>query len=90
MCHTTLNLQCHHIFPGKNRKNSEKYGLKVWLCGIHHNQSEAGVHFNKRLDQKLRQMAERKYLEYYNATVDDFIDIFHKNYIDKGENNEEL
>lgn len=27
-------LECHHIFGGAMRKKSEKYGLKVYLCGI--------------------------------------------------------
>lgn len=27
----TSGLQEHHVFEGKNRKLSEKYGLKVWL-----------------------------------------------------------
>ena len=26
-------LECHHIFGGAMRKKSEKYGLKVYLCG---------------------------------------------------------
>ena len=26
-------LHWHHIFGGANRKHSEKYGLKVRLCG---------------------------------------------------------
>lgn len=26
-------LEEHHIFGGANRKKSEKYGLKVGLCG---------------------------------------------------------
>ena len=41
-----VGLECHHIFGGANRNISEKQGLKVWLCQVHHNTSPLGVHFN--------------------------------------------
>ena len=40
----TSGLHVHHIFEGKNRKLSEKYGLKVWLIQELHNGSDEGVH----------------------------------------------
>lgn len=79
-CRTTIGLHSHHCFEGKNRQNSEKYGLKVWLCGKHHNLSNEGVHFNKEFDLELKQLAQTIFCEYYGKTDDDFIKIFRRNY----------
>lgn len=50
VCRTNINLQDHHIFFGtSNRKQSEKYGMKVWLCQQHHTGTR-GVHFNRGFD----------------------------------------
>ena len=55
VCKTIYGLHKHHIIYGiANRKKSEKYGLTVWLCSKHHNMSNEGVHFNKKLDLKLK------------------------------------
>lgn len=65
ICKNTF-VEEHHIFYGTaNRKLSEKYGLKVWLCPYHHRGTVNGVHFNKELDGKLRKVAEEKFVEKY-------------------------
>ena len=52
-CGQTACLQDHHIFFGeKNRKHSEKYGLKVWLCVEHHTGKES-VHRSAAMDKVL-------------------------------------
>ena len=79
MCHTTQDLHCHHIFGGPNRKWSEKYGLKIWLCAKHHNMSDAGVHFNKPLDLQVKQIAQREFEDTYSR--EDFMRIFGRNYL---------
>lgn len=80
VCHATLNLHEHHIFYGtSNRKKSEKYGLKIWLCARHHNLSNEGVHFNKELDISIKRMAQSKFEE--NHTRHEFIRIFGKSYL---------
>ena len=38
----------HHVFGGPNRKNSEEYGLKVYLCHAHHIYGPEAVHNMKR------------------------------------------
>ncbi len=44
---TTRGLEEHHILFGRGRRElSERYGLKVWLCHNHHNESPLGVHYN--------------------------------------------
>ncbi len=81
VCHTTANLHDHHIFYGtSNRKQSEKYGMKVWLCAYHHNMSDEGVHFNKPLDMKLKRMAQ-EYFESRIGNREDFICKFGRNYL---------
>lgn len=80
VCKTTNDLHSHHILYGiANRKYSEKYGLKVWLCAKHHNMSNVGVHFNKLLDNKLKQLAQKKFEETH--TREEFIKIFGRNYL---------
>ncbi len=81
VCQTTYNLQDHHILFGTaNRKQSEKYGLKVWLCQEHHTGSR-GVHFNKDLDLHLKKLAQ----EHFEAKIgarNEFIRVFGRNYLD--------
>lgn len=79
-CNTTYNLHKHHIYEGRNRKNSEKYGLWVYLCGKHHNLSNEGVHFNKQFDLELKKLGQEKFEENYPGI--DFLSIFYKNYKD--------
>lgn len=80
VCETTRDLHDHHIFFGtSNRKNSEKYGLKVWLCYHHHNGSNEGVHFNKALDTRLKQLGQAMFQEKYPELR--FREIFGKNYL---------
>ena len=59
------NVEEHHIFYGTaNRRLSEKYGLKVWLCPLHH-RGNTGVHFNPMLDDKLKGIAEMRFRDEY-------------------------
>lgn len=77
VCGTTLNIHDHHVFFGTaNRKMSEKYGLKVFLCQEHHTGSH-GVHFNKALDEGLKMLAQAKFEEHYGSR-EDFIKEFGK------------
>lgn len=79
VCNTTLNLHKHHVFEGRNRNNSEKYGCWVYLCAKHHNMSDEGVHFNKELDKKLKMEAQNNFN--MNFSEKDFIEIFKRNYL---------
>lgn len=81
VCGTTYNLHSHHCINGTaNRKKSEKYGLKVWLCARHHNMSSEGVHFNRQLDLKIKRMAQ-KYFEENCGSRDDFRREFGKSFL---------
>lgn len=82
ICDTTQNLHEHHVIHGTaNRKMSEKYGLKVWLCQEHHT-GENGVHNNAYLDDELKKQAEIKWLLYDDTrSIKEFREIFGKNYL---------
>lgn len=80
VCGTTLNLQDHHIIYGTaNRKNSEKYGLKVWLCQEHHT-GGTGVHFNKDLNLHLKKLAQEQFEARFGGK-EAFIRVFGKSYL---------
>lgn len=69
----------HHVYAGANRKLSEKYGLKVylhhWTCHLN------GVHKDGEMGDKLKSDVQKKVMEKYGWSVDDFIAIFGKSYI---------
>ena len=80
VCGTTNNLESHHVFGGTaNRKVSERYGLKVWLCHEHHT-GNTGVHFNPELNQQLHEIAQRFYEAHY-GTREDFRRDFGKSWL---------
>lgn len=82
-CHSILGLHKHHIFFGTaNRKKSDKDGCWIWLCGIHHNLSNAGIHFDKKFDLEVKKITEQKWIEYYDENVEGFIARYGKNYLD--------
>lgn len=53
-------LHDHHVFPGSRRSDSERLGLKVWLCENHHTGAE-GVHQNYEKMRLLQRIAQAKY-----------------------------
>lgn len=69
----------HHVFSGANRKKSERYGLKVYLC--HNSCHLNGVHKNAELNRWLRADVQKKAMKHYGWTTEDFIKLFGKNYI---------
>lgn len=76
----TDNLHKHHIFPGNpNRRISEKYGCWCYLTGEMHNQSSAGVHYNKELDMKLRCECQARFEKAYPLLS--FRNVFGANYL---------
>ena len=86
VCGVMQNIHIHEVYFGRNRKKSIEDGCCVYLCGNHHNQSKAGVHFNRELDLSIKKLMERAWLKYYNKTIDDFIARYGRNYL--GDNDE--
>lgn len=80
ICRTTRLLEEHHCFGGNpNRKNSEKYGLKVWLCQEHHQDHKNGVHHNKELMNQIHSIGQEAFE--INHSREEFVQIFGRNYI---------
>lgn len=72
-------VQEHHVIFGRaNRKLSEKYGLKVYLCIYHHTEGPEAVHRNAELSKKLKVIAQRTFRETFPEL--DWMSIFGKNY----------
>ena len=81
-CGRSDGLELHHIFYGTaNRKLSDKDGLVVYLCYNHHRGAEGVHNGNKRLDDKLKRVAQRAYMRTYNKNVAEFRERYGKNYI---------
>lgn len=82
VCKTINNLHLHHIMFGKNRKKADKDGLTIYLCYEHH-EGTNGVHGKNGhdLDIKLKQLAEKRWIEYYDKDIDAFIREYGKNFI---------
>lgn len=76
------HLDKHHVFGGALRKKSEKFGLTVYL---HHNKchifGQCAVHQNSVVNNMVKQMAQKRAMQYYNWSVEDFRKEFHKNYL---------
>lgn len=68
----------HHIFGGPNRKNSEKYGLKVWLCWEHH-QGNWSVHKDKEMGDIVKRAGQQVFEAKYSHEM--FMKIFGRNYL---------
>lgn len=86
ICGMNTNLEpldCHHVFEGSYRKKSEKYGLKVY---IHHSKCHIfgvnSVHANAEVARALKALVQKIAMRHYGWTIDDFIKIFGRNYID--------
>lgn len=86
VCGTPFNLHVHHCFPGYGRRKvSDEEGAWVYLCGRHHNMSNAGVHFDHDLDMHIRRECQRRWMEREHATADDFRKVFYASYLDEEE-----
>lgn len=84
ICATDLDLHLHHVFGGYGKRTiSDREGLVVYLCPYHHNASKNSVHLNRKLDLKVKRWAEKKWLEHNNKTIDDFIELMGKNYLER-------
>ena len=61
-------------------KNSEEYGLKVYLCHAHHIYGSEAVHNNARIRHELQRTAQREFEKQHSHK--EFMEIFGRNYLD--------
>lgn len=80
ICGRTDNLHSHHCLSGTaNRRKSEEYGLKIWLCFEHHNGSNNSVHHNREMEIAVKQLGQ-KHFE-LTHTREEFIKEFGKSFM---------
>lgn len=82
-CGATQGLERHHCLHGTaNRKLADKDGLTVMLCYTHHRASGTGVHGgNTELDNELKAVAQKAYMESHGVSVNEWISRYGKNYL---------
>lgn len=76
-------LQEHHIFGGcPNRTHSGHYGLKVYLCNVHHlaGTGPEAVHSNQKVMDMLHEEGQRAFEDRFGSR-EEFMKIFGKNFI---------
>lgn len=76
------DVHTHEVFYGTGyRQLSKKYGMMIELCGKHHNlDHKNGVHFDRKLDFELKQIAQAIFEKQYLRS--DFIKTFGMSYLD--------
>lgn len=81
-CYATKGfMHVNHVFGGSNRRWSEKFGLKVHLCYVCHEDNEKGVHGrNKELAERLHREGQAAF-ERVHGDRNVFMKIFGKNYL---------
>ena len=75
-CGTTHWLEEHHIFGASNRKHSEKFGLKCYLCKRHHELVHRDIETALILKQRAQEEWEKQY-----GDRNDFMRVFGRSYI---------
>ena len=79
LCPRTYGLEEHHVLAGiANRRLSEKYGLKVWLCHEHHT-GRNGAQYDADLNLLLKQQAQRSFEAIHGRRL--WMVVFGRNYL---------
>lgn len=71
----------HEVFGAANRMKSIEDGLVIFLTPEMHNMSNKGIHFNKRFSEYAKKIAQRRWMEFYNKSKEDFIKRYGRNYL---------
>lgn len=79
ICGSYRWLEDHHIYFSAKRKISEANGFKVPLCHRHHTETPDGVHFNIKLDRKLKAECQAKFEE--NHSHEEFMNRIGRNFL---------
>lgn len=77
-------VELHEVFYGRAyRYKSIEDGLVIPLCKqLHHRGNLIGIHQDAKLNKKYKELAEKRWLEYYDKSIDDFRKRYGKNYLD--------
>lgn len=74
-------IEVHHVFPGANRKLSEKFGLCVYLNHDAHNEPPDGVHHNREKMDFLQREVQLIAMGHYGWSEEDFREIFGRSFL---------
>lgn len=78
ICGDTNTEEHHVMFGTANRKISDKYGLTVRLCPLHH-RGNVSPHHNRELDLILKEIAQTKFETKYSH--EKWMELFGRNYL---------
>lgn len=78
ICTSTYNINLHEVYYGSNRQNSIKYGCVIPLCQEHHT-GDNGIHNHRNIDMYYKRMFQEEMEK--TMSREEFISIFHKNYL---------
>ena len=83
VCGARKRLEVHHVMYGHGPRHlSEKYGLKVTLCDMHHRHAPAGIHAgNRELDLRLKAVAQTEFEKIYGHSK--WMRTFGRNYLEE-------
>lgn len=79
-CGKRGDLARHEVFHGSNRTRSKNLGCWVYLCPECHTKLHSK---DPALDRQLKQIGQRKAMEWYDWTIEDFRERFGKSYVEK-------
>ena len=77
ICGQETRTDRHHIFNGSMRNKSEEYGAVINVCRRCHEQ----IHKDAELRLRLKALWQRKIMNEYRWTTEEFIQHFYKNYL---------
>ncbi len=81
ICGASGDIHLHEVFYGtSSRVKSIEDGCVIPLCPRCHNMSNFGVHFNKALDNRIKQQAEKIWIKTYCDSEEDGIEKFIRRY----------
>ena len=78
---TTRDLDLHHCIHGPLRKKADRDGLTVYLNHEVHMMLHAHQRPFENLDADLKKVAQTAWMERNDATVEDFIKSYGRNYL---------
>lgn len=71
----------HEVFGGPDRQLSIQDGLIIYLRPEMHNVGDKGIHFNKDFREYAQKIAQKRWMEFYNKTEDDFRKRYRRSYL---------
>lgn len=71
----------HEVFGGANRWKSIEDGLVIFLRPEFHNMGDNGIHKNREFDLYAKRKAQKRWMEFYGKTVEQFRARYGRNYL---------